>query len=223
MKQIKQILGVEKMDFLISLYIFSIVITELMGGKTVPLPTIFGFHLAASVAILFVPLVYTINDSVIEVFGFQRARSLVRSGILMVLGVFVFSLIAISLPPSLRFLPMEKSYNQIFGISARIAFASLTAFTIAEIVDILLFNKLRNKMKGKALWFRNGVANIFSEFFDTTIFMTLAFYTLNRPLAENFVFLLGLIIPYWLLKSSMGILETPLVYLCVSWLRGENK
>ncbi len=219
MKFLQQIFSFEKMDFLISLYIFCIVVTELMGGKTTPLPTILGLHLHASVAIFLVPIVYVINDAIIEVFGFARARSVVRSGILMIVGVFLFSILAVALPPSFLFAANEKAYSTIFGISTRIAAASLTAFTLAEVVDILVFNRLKQKMHGKALWFRNGVANVASEFFDTTVFMTLAFYAVGKPLGVNFFFLISLIIPYWILKSLMALLETPLLYACVTWLR----
>ncbi len=36
-------------------------------------------------------------------------------------------------------------------------------------------------------------------------------------------FLFSLILPYWLLKYSMSIIETPLVYLGVMWLREEKR
>lgn len=210
------------MDFLISFYIFCIVVTELMGGKTTPLPSIFGFHLHASVAIFLVPIIYVINDAVIEVFGFQRARSIVRSGIIMVFGIFLFSIFAVSLPSSVIFLSSSKAYNTVFGISARISGASLTAFILAEVVDLLVFSKLKQKMGKSGLWIRNGVANIASEFFDTTVFMTLAFYSLSKPLGFNIEFLVSLIIPYWILKSVMAFLETPLLYICVNWLRKNS-
>lgn len=218
----KQFFAIEKMDFLIALYIFCIVVTELMGGKTMPLPSVFGFHLHASVAIFLVPIVYVINDAIIEVFGFARARSLVRSGIVMVFGVFLFSLIAVSLPSSVIFASTEKAYNTVFGISTRIAAASLTAFILAEFVDLFVFSKLKQKMGKKALWLRNGVANVASEFFDTAVFMTLAFYAIGKPVGFNIAFLASLIIPYWLLKSVMALIETPLLYGVVAWLRKEK-
>lgn len=218
----KQFFAIEKMDFLIALYIFCIVVTELMGGKTMPLPSVFGFHLHASVAIFLVPIVYVINDAIIEVFGFARARSLVRSGIVMVFGVFLFSLLAVSLPSSVIFASTEKAYNTVFGISTRIAAASLTAFVLAEFVDLFVFSKLKQKMGKKALWLRNGVANVASEFFDTAVFMTLAFYAVGKPFGMNLAFLASLIIPYWLLKSVMALIETPLLYAVVAWLRKEK-
>jgi len=57
---------------------------------------------------------------------------------------------------------------------------------------------------------------------DTVIFMFLAFYAFNLPFGANLSFLIGIILPYWLLKCFMSIIETPLVYLGVNWLKSEK-
>ncbi|MEK7450921.1 MAG: VUT family protein, partial [Patescibacteria group bacterium] len=123
---------IEKLDLLISVYIFCIAVAELMGGKTFPLANILGYQLNASVAIFVLPLIFTINDMITEVYGKERTRSIIRSGLFVIGLILVFSLFATSLPPSRRFSGSESSYDIIFGTSARIAFASLTAFTLAE-------------------------------------------------------------------------------------------
>lgn len=212
-------LKIQKMDFLISVYIFCIVVSELMGGKTFFITKIGSFPLSASVAVFTLPIIFTINDIITEVFGPERARSVVRSGLLSIVGIIVFSLLAIHLPPSLRFSKTEAAYDTIFSTSARIALASLTAFAIAEFTDIFVFQTIRKKLGKRALWFRNNVSNFVSEFSDTTIFMFLAFYGFNRSFNENIVFLFGLILPYWLLKCFMSVIETPFVYLGVKWLK----
>lgn len=210
---------IEKLDLLVSVYIFCIAASELMGAKTFPLIKVFGYQFNASVAILILPLVYTINDVVAEVFGKERARSIVRSGLFVVFLILLFSLISTNLPPSARFALNEKHYDAIFGLSARIAAASLTAFIIAEFTDVFVFTKIREKFGKKALWFRNNTSNFIAQGLDTIIFMTLAFYAFNRTLDSNFVFLTSLILPYWFLKCTMSIIETPLVYLGVKWLK----
>lgn len=212
----------KRFDFLIALYITCIMISELMGAKTFPLFTLFGFKLSASVAILVLPLVYSANDVIVEVYGQERARSIVRSGLLMVALLILFSFLAVSLPPTLRFAAKEKAYDTIFGMTIRIAASSLTAFAVAEFLDVFIFAKVREMLGKKGLWIRTNLSNFVSEFFDTVLFMTLAFYALDKPFASNFVFLSGLILPYWLLKCFMSILETPLVYLGVKWLKKEN-
>lgn len=214
---------VEKLDLLIALYIFCIAAAELMGGKIFPLPKIGSLQLNASVGIFLIPVIYSINDIVAEVYGKERARSIVRSGLIVALLVVLFSLLAVSLPPATRFMATEAAYDQIFGMSARIAAASLTAFAIAEFLDVYIFAYLRQKLGKKSLWLRNNASNFVSQLFDTVIFMTLAFYALDKPFASNFTFLSSLILPYWLLKCFMSVIETPFVYLGVAWLKHDKK
>jgi uncharacterized integral membrane protein (TIGR00697 family) len=99
----------------------------------------------------------------------------------------------------------------------------LIAFALAELLDVWVFSKMREKLGRRALWFRNNVSNFVAQFADTVIFMSLAFYSFGRPFGANIGFLAGLIIPYWLLKCLMSVIETPLVYLGVSWLQGDKE
>lgn len=214
---------IQKFDLLLSLYIFCILTSEMLGVKTFPLFKIGDYQLNSSVAILVFPIIFSINDVIIEVFGKERARSVVRSGILVIALLFLFSLLATALPASTRFAGTEEAYDTIFQSSARIAFASLVGITLAEFMDILVFVKIRQKMGKKALWLRNNVSNFIAQFIDTTIFMTLAFYAFNKSFDDNFIFLLSLIIPYWLLKCTMSVIETPLVYAGVRWLKEDKK
>jgi queuosine precursor transporter len=215
-------LKIQKFDLLVALYIFCIMVAELMGSKTFPLAKIFGFQLNASVAIFVIPFLFTINDIITEVFGRERARSVVQSGMIIIFLVLVVSLLFTALPPSMRFRESESAYDDVFGKSARIAAASLTAFTIAGFLDIYIFSRLRQRLGKHALWLRNNVSNFIAQFFDTTLFIFLAFYALNRPFSDNATFLFGLIIPYWLLKCAMSIIETPFVYAGVRWLRSGD-
>lgn len=213
---------IERFDLLVSIYIFCITVAELMGAKTFPLVKILGYQLNASVAIFVIPLIFTINDVITEVYGQARTRSVIRSGIIVIGLILFVSVLFTNLPPSSRFELSEKAYDTVFGLSARIAAASLTAFAIAEFTDVLVFVKIRQALGKKALWFRNNVSNFVSQFADTLIFMTLAFYSLDKPFGANLSFLTSLIIPYWLLKSSMSVIETPLVYLGVRWLKNNK-
>ncbi|MBI2622094.1 queuosine precursor transporter [Candidatus Microgenomates bacterium] len=214
---------IKKLDLLISIYIACVAISELMGGKTFAIADIGFIKLNSSVAIFVLPLVFTINDVITEVYGQERTRSIIRSGLIVIFILLVFSLLATNLPPSVRFQSSEGAYDKIFGLSARIAASSLTAFALAEFLDVFIFVKLRETLGKKALWFRNNVSNFTSQFVDTTVFMFLAFYSLGRPFSENLTFLVSLIVPYYLLKCFMSVIETPLVYAGVGWLKNERE
>lgn len=212
-------LSVNKFDLLVSLYIFFIIVSELMGIKTFPLLHIGKITLNASVAIFLIPFVFTINDTIIEVYGAARAKSVYRSGLLTIILLLLFSAFAIALPPSERFKKTEGAYDLIFSQSIRIATASLTAFALSDFMDIVIFDQITKRIGKRALWFRNNLSNFVSELFDTIIFMTLAFYAFDKPFMNNVYFLTSLITPYWLLKCFMSVVETPFVYIGVKWLK----
>jgi hypothetical protein len=214
---------IQKFDLLIAVYICCIAITELMGAKTTPLFSIGSLHLTASVALLAVPLLFTINDVIVEVHGKERARSIVYCGLIVIALLMTMSVVATHLPASQRFLPNEAAYDTIFGTSARIAAASLIAFSLAELLDVWVFSRIREKMGKKALWLRNNVSNFSAQLVDTVVFMSLAFYALDKPFGANISFLVGLILPYWLLKCFMSVIETPFVYLGVKWLKRDSQ
>ena len=209
------------MDVLIAFYIFCICSAELMGSKTFAITHIGSYALNGSISIFLIPFIYTINDVIVEVYGVERARSIIRSGIFVIVAIIFFSLIAVSLPPSTRFKNTEVAYDTIFFQSTRISIASLIAIVVAEFTDVLVFQKLRKKLHSKGLWLRNNVSNIISLFLDTSIFMILAFYAPNISLQQNYVFLSSLILPYWLLKCTISVFTTPFVYLGVKWLKNN--
>lgn len=212
-------LKIQKMDFLIAVYIFCIAVSEIMGSKTFPVWDLGFYKLNASVAIFVVPLIFTINDIITEVYGKERTRSLIRSSLFVILLIFGFSLLSTSLPPSARFAATEGAYDKIFGLSARFSAASIIAFAVSDFLDVYVFALIREKMGKKALWFRNNVSNFVSQFVDSALFLSIAFYTFNQSFGNNLSFILSLLIPYWLLRCVLSIAETPLVYLGVKWLK----
>src|SRR5690242_20042385 len=134
-------LNVKKFDLLTSLYIFCLVTSELMGSKTFTLVNLGNIKVSASVAIFLIPIVFTVNDIITEVYGKERTRSLIRSGLFTVFLVLVFTVLATNLSPSDRFMTSESAYDEIFGKSTRIAAASLIAFAVAEFLDVFVYVK----------------------------------------------------------------------------------
>lgn len=213
--------NVNKLDLTVALYIFGVMSAELFGSKTFPLTNFSWAHLNASVAIFVIPLLFTLVDAVVEVHGRQRARSMVYSGLIVIGLLIIYAALATHLPPSHRFAKTEPAYDSIFQASIRISVASLSAFAVSELLDVAIFSKLRDKLKGKALWLRNNATNFVAQFADSFVFIFLAFYALHETFGSNFSFLMSLIIPYWLIRCALSVVETPLVYLAVWWLRGS--
>ena len=208
-----------KSDILIGLYVFCIFTAELMGSKTFPLFKIFNFNLTGSIGMFLMPWIFSINDIFIETFGFKRTKNLAKISLLVVLLLILLAAFAVVLPPSSRYAATNEAYKTIFSQSIRISIASLIAMAASNFADIKVFWRLKQKLSKYGLWFRNNLSNILATLLDTLVFMTLAFYNPAQDFSNNFHFLLGIILPYWLLKVFMSTLSTPFVYLGIKWLK----
>lgn len=208
-----------KLLFLTGIYVFCILLAEIFGVKTIPLGDdisfrfgpIFISELKVSIAIFLIPLIFSINDVVIEVWGKKTAKTLYRIGLVAIIGLALFSFFATRLPTSQLFSGNEVAYDAIFGMTTRIALASIVAFWVSDFLDILIFSRLRARITN--LGVRSNVSNILAQFIDTSIFAYLAFFTGNHAM------IWGIILPYWILKSGMSFITTPFVYAGVKWAR----
>jgi hypothetical protein len=100
-------------------------------------------------------------------------------------------------------------------------FASLVAFAVSQLHDVWTFDFIKKKTGGKHLWLRNNVSTMVSQLIDSTIFMFVAFYGISEKFTVPFI--ISLIIPYWFFKIIFALLDTPLCYLLVRWLKGDDR
>lgn len=189
---------------------------NVLGGKIIPLGPF-----SVSVAFLIVPWSFMVTDIVEEVYGKGKAREFIIAGVISLIVFLGFILLFVALPPAQRFMEGNKEYTSVFGTSARIVFASITAFLLSQFHDMWSFWKLRNLTKKKFLWFRTNVSTVVSMIIDTFVFMFLAFYMLTPQF--TFWFVIQMIIPYLIFKVVWGIASTPLVYAGADWLRSGKK
>lgn len=208
-----------KSDILVGLYVFCIITAELLGSKSFPLFKIFNFNLTGSVGMFLIPWIFSINDIFTESFGYKRTKNLAKISLLVVFLLILLAAFAVVLPPSSRYAATNEAYKTIFSQSIRISLASLIAMAVSNFADIKIFWKLKQKLTKFGLWFRNNLSNHLAVLLDTVVFMTLAFYNPSHSFSSNFQFLLGIIIPYWLLKAFMSTLSTPFVYAGIKWLK----
>jgi len=202
-----------KMDILLALFVSSMIIVNTIGSK---ITTILGVRI--SVGIFFMPVLFLVTDIVGEVYGRKRAHFFIKVSAGMLIFMFIMIFISIRMPPNPTW-DMQESYALIFGSSLRMTFASIISFLISQSFDIAAFDFWKKKTKGKHLWLRNNLSTMTSQFLDTTIFMFIAFYQLTPKFTVPFLF--SLILPYWLFKIGFALLDTPLCYAGVRWLKGE--
>ena len=205
-----------KKQFLFALYLTSMILVNTLGSKITTLGSI-----RASVGVFFMPILFLVTDIIGEVYGRKASSRFVNLSTIMLVFMFLMMLLCIMLPPNETW-GLQESYATIFGSSMRMTAASIISFFIAQHVDVFTFSTIKRMTKERHLWIRNNVSTIISQFIDTTIFMFIAFYHISDRYTAAFIF--SLILPYWAFKVLFALIDTPLCYLGVWWIRkGEQK
>ena len=127
--------------------------------------TLMGFH--TTFGAFTYPLIFILTDLTTRLLGQEQARKIVLMA--MVPGLFCSFFIA-------------NFYNQgellvYNSVVLRIAFASFFAYVLGQLLDISIFQKLRQSSKW---WIAPSVATIFGNLLDTYSFFFIAFYQGNN-------------------------------------------
>ena len=198
----------------LALYLTSMFAANTLGLKLMPF--LFGAHM--SVAVFSFPVVFLMTDVIGEVYGKATAKMFVLAGFVSVALFVGYSFLSLAMPWSPDGIWAKEGYNTVFGLSVRMAIASLVAFLIAEYQDVLSFFFFREKWNVKFFWLRSLLSNVWSQLLDSAIFMTIAFAGVYQTHT-----LLSIIVSWWLFKVGMGLLYTPLSYLGIRLLRGKTQ
>lgn len=114
---------------------------------------------------------------------------------------------------ALRYAPSEFDYahdamTTLFGLNLRISLASAAMYFIANMADVYIFNKIKEKMNGKALWLRNNVATILCNCLENFGFIGLAFAGIY-----DIKTILTIAISTSVIELIVALLDTPFLYL----------
>lgn len=205
--------ALRKLLIALAIYITSLVAANTLGIKIMPF--LFDSHL--SVGVFMFPVVFLMTDVVGEVYGKKVAKWFVMAGIFSTALFILYNVISIAAPWSPDGTWAQEGYETIFGVSFRFAVASIIAFAVAEYQDVISFFFFKNKLSGKGFWLRSTLSNLWSQFLDTVLFMSIAFIGIYE-----WPVLLSLIVSWWLFKVLMGFLYTPLAYVGIKLLQDKH-
>ena len=150
----------------------------------------YGLEKILTYGALTYPIAFLITDLTNRRYGKKIARKIVYFGFF--LGVF-----------------LTIFFSTIFSdlISIRIALGSGTAFIIAQLIDIQIFDKLRNKK-----WFIAPLtSSLFGSVIDTFLFFSISFYGTGvnwvslslGDLTVKIIVALAMLIPFRILMSKL--------------------
>lgn len=177
-----------------------------------------GFNLTAGV--LLWPVVFIMTDIINEYYGGKGVKLLSYLAVVLIIYSFVMIYGAMQLAPNewwqyLSGKPkgitdMSQSYNAIFGQGLWIIIGSMIAFLVGQLLDVIVFQKIKEKTGDSKIWLRATGSTLVSQFIDSYLVLLVAFYIgsdwdLVRVLAIgslNYVY-----------KFIIAILLTPVIYL----------
>lgn len=170
-----------------------------------------------SVGILAYPVTFLVTDILSEIYGKERANRVVTSG--LVASLFVLGLVLVStLMEATPWSPVDnETFLRVFGLQWVAVTASMVAYLGAQYLDIRLFHFWKKLTHGKHLWLRNNASTIGSQLVDTALVNgLLAALGTTGVTWERFpeLFMNGV-----LFKWTMALLDTPIFYAAVFYLR----
>ena len=74
----------------------------------------------------------------------------------------------------------DAAFSGIFGQSQAIIVASLTAFLLAQLLDVFIFHKIKKATGEKKIWLRATGSTLISQFIDSFVVLFIAFYVAPR-------------------------------------------
>ncbi len=183
---------------LMALVVFCIVSANIFASKVIKM---FGFTVPAGVVVYAIS--FLVTDTISEFYGRQKAVRTVLVGFYGCLVYFAFVMVVLNWKSA--FGPgSDDAFHKVLQLSARITVASVIAYLISQLHDVLAFDFWGRKTGGRYLWLRNNASTIVSQTLDTLIFVFIAFYG---------------VFPVWpliggqiVIKAMVALLDTPFLY-----------
>jgi len=156
------------------------------------------------------PLIFLATDLTVRIYGASQARRIIFT---VMLPALVISYVLSVLFYEAKF----QGFDQLASLNifvARIAIASFVAYTVGQLLDIFVFNKLR---ENKSWWMAPAASSIIGGFIDTLLFFVIAFYqstdefmAANWPEIATVDYAFKLIISIALFVPAYGVLMSSL-------------
>lgn len=119
------------------------------------------------------PVSYIINDCMVEVWGFRKARLVIWLGFFMNFLFVLFGLAAVALPAA-DYWTGQAGFRAIFGLAPRIAGASFLAFLVGSFLNAYVMSRMKVSMCGRGFSLRAIASTVVGEGADSLIFFPLA-------------------------------------------------
>ncbi|HEY6505843.1 MAG TPA: queuosine precursor transporter [Chitinophagaceae bacterium] len=219
-------------------FIANALIAEFIGVKIFSLESTLGWkpatiHLFGNTysfnltcGVLLWPVVFVMTDIINEYYGMKGVRFLSWLTIGLIAFGFIMVFGAIRTEPNSWWITSKKesgidnmstAYNAVFGQGLGIIIASITAFLVAQLVDVFVFHKIKKATGEKKIWLRATGSTLISQLIDSFIVLLIAFYFYPKWVRGQgspwpFDQVIAICIVNYIYKFCMAILLTPVIY-----------
>lgn len=187
---------------LFGLLVFNLLLCNIQVLKTIEL-----FGLTTTLGNVLYASVFLATDLLSEFYGKKEARKGVLLGFVALLMMVGYMQIALLFQPAADDFA-QPHLSALFGFMPRIALASMVAYLVSQLHDVWAFHAIRQRTGGKLLWLRNNASTMISQFLDSAIFCTIAFWGM---FPVNIFW--EILISTYIIKVAVAVLDTPFIYL----------
>ncbi len=213
-------------------FVANAIIAEFVGVKIFALEATlgrppFGWNLfgqsgslSFTAGVLLWPVVFIMTDVVNEYFGRRGVRFISMLAAVLIAYAFVAAYTAIALTPAgwwvtvneSRGVPdMQAAYQGVFGQGLWTIGGSLTAFLIGQLIDVVVFHRIRRATGGRWIWLRATGSTAVSQLIDSFVVLYVAFVIGPQHWPTSLFLAVGTV--NYLYKMCAAVALIPLLYL----------
>lgn len=120
------------------------------------------------------PISYIINDCLVEVWGFERARMVIWLGFAMNAFVALLGWLA-DLLPAAPYWQGQAGFHAVFGLAPRIVAGSFIAFLVGSFLNAYVMSRMKvRSVHGRGFGWRAILSTLVGETADSLIFFPIA-------------------------------------------------
>jgi uncharacterized integral membrane protein (TIGR00697 family) len=213
-------------------FLTNAIIAEFVGVKIFSLEATLGmppFHwsllgvqgtLTFTTGVLLWPFVFILTDTINEYFGLRGVRFISWAAVVFIGYAFLAAYAAIVLAPAdfwissnaaLGVPNVQNAYAQIFGQGLWSIGGSMVAFMIGQLVDVVIFHRIRRSTGERHIWLRATASTAVSQILDSFVVLYIAFVIGPQKWPVSQFLAVGTV--NYLYKMSAAIALIPLLYL----------
>lgn len=198
---------------LAGLFVAALITCNLIANKFVAVNLGFKtFQISAGVVPY--PLTFLVTDILSEIYGRKLTNRVVLAGFFASLLTLLILYLGQNFPAITDSPVSNEQFAAVFQNTWRVIAASMTAYLVAQFIDVRVFHFIKKRTQGRFLWLRNNFSTTFSQLLDTILVTSVLFLGV-----ESLGFISGLILDGWLFKVIFAAADTLLIYPAVAIIR----